>query len=380
MQFIASAAFGREGFVKRDLIRLGAGDPMPQKSGGVLFSGDLAMGFAANLWLRTADRVLLLMDRFEARSFEELFQAIKKLPWEKFLPEDAAFPIKAQCARSQLMSPSDCQSIAKKAVVERMKGAYRHEWLPETGAVHQIDVSIHENIVTVALNMSGAALNRRGYRTWNGEAPLRETLAAAMVLSSPWRNKLPLYDPCCGTGTLLIEAAYVALDRAPGLTREFDCEKWPVMPKAEMEKLRAQARIRFGEGLKRPIRIAGSDIDPEAVKLALRHIKQAGLLGRIEIQCMDMRDVTPKGEPGVFLANPPYGERLGDVRVAHAVGRQLGALYERAPGWAMCVMSGDHGFEEVFGKRADKRRRLYNGRLECELLTFNREVREEQTL
>lgn len=377
MQFLATAAFGLEGLVKRDLLRLGAVDAMPQASGGVLFTGDLALGFQANLWLRTADRVLLVMDRFPATTFEELFQGIRRIDWASLLPKDASFPIKAQCGRSKLMSPSDCQAIAKKAVVTKLQAAYGLEWLPETGARHEIDVSLHEDIATVSLNMSGAALNRRGYRTWNGEAPLRETLAAAMVIASPWKSRQTLIDPCCGTGTLLIEAAYLALDRAPGLAREFDCEQWPEMPKEAMLRLRSEARVRYADGIQRPIRIQGSDIDPEAIKLCERHIRQAGLDGRITVSVRDMRDVTPSGEAGCYLANPPYGERLGDKRVAHAVDKQLGALYRRSPGWTMSVLTADHGFEEAFERRAEKRRRLYNGRLECQLLTYQPENRKE---
>jgi putative N6-adenine-specific DNA methylase len=191
MRWIASAAFGLEGLVKRDLERLGAGGIRPLPTGGVAVEGDGAAGFCANLWLRTADRVLLEMGRFEARSFEALFEGVRALPWPDFLPRDAAFPVRAQCARSQLMSPRDCQAIVKKAVAERLKAAYRLDWLPETGASYAVDVSIHEDQVTVALDSSGAALSRRGYRTWNGEAPLRETLAAALALLSPCRPSLP---------------------------------------------------------------------------------------------------------------------------------------------------------------------------------------------
>lgn len=371
MLFLASAAFGLEGLVKRDLIRLGAADIRPQNTGGVLFSGDAAMGFAANLWLRTADRVLLVAGRFEARSFEALFNETAQIAWEDYFPRDAAFPVKAHCARSQLMSPSDCQSIVKKAVAERMKKAYALDWLPETGAVFEIDVSVHEDVVTLGLNMSGPALSRRGYRTWNGEAPLRETLAAAMALCSPWRPSMPLYDPCCGTGTLLIEAAYIALDRAPGLTRAFDCEKWPFMPAPDMQRLRSEARMRFEAGLARPLRVSGSDIDPEAIILAEKHIRQAGLAGRVEVSVKDMRAVTLPPGPGALLANPPYGERLGDRKVARVVARALGELAARAPGWSLSALTGDRGFEAACGRRAQKRRRLYNGRLECELLTFD---------
>jgi putative N6-adenine-specific DNA methylase len=281
MHWIASAAFGLEGLVKRDLERLGVGGIRTLPTGGVLFEGDGAAGFQANLWLRTADRVLLEVGRFEARSFEALFEGVKALPWPDFLPRDAAFPVRAQCARSQLMSPRDCQAIAKKAVVERLKAAYRMDWLPETGQAYAIDVSVHEDEVVVALDSSGASLSRRGYRTWNGEAPLRETLAAALVFLSPWKPSLALHDPCCGTGTILIEAALIALDRAPGLMRTFDCEAWAFMPKDAIRAAREAAKDRFEAAKSRPLTVRGSDIDPEAIKLAERHVQQAGLSGRI---------------------------------------------------------------------------------------------------
>ena len=370
MQWIANTAFGLEGQTARDLKWLGVESAAPQPAGCVLFEGTPAQAFNANLWLRCADRVMLLVGRFEARSFEELFESVRALPWEDYIPSDGAFPIRAHCARSTLMSPSDCQSIVKKAIVERLKRTCHIDWFEETGAVYAVDVSIHADVVTICLDSSGPALNKRGYRTWNGEAPLRETMAAALVMASPWRPAQPLYDPCCGTGTLLIEAAFIALSRAPGLKRAFDCEKWGFMPQAEMKRLRAEAEEKFNAGRERPIQIAGSDIDGGALELARRHIAQAGLSGRITLEKMDLRDVTPRGESGVILCNPPYGERLGDKRAAAAVERQLGLLQERSSGWSLCAISGDLAFERNFGRRADKKRRFYNGRLECEFMTF----------
>ena len=370
MQWIANTAFGLEGQTARDLKWLGVESAAPQPAGGVLFEGTPAQAFNANLWLRCADRVMLLVGRFEARSFEELFESVRALPWEDYIPSDGAFPIRAHCARSTLMSPSDCQSIVKKAIVERLKRTCHIDWFEETGAVYAVDVSIHADVVTICLDSSGPALNKRGYRTWNGEAPLRETMAAALVMASPWRPAQPLYDPCCGTGTLLIEAAFIALSRAPGLKRAFDCEKWGFMPQAEMKRLRAEAEEKLNAGRERPIQIAGSDIDGGALELARRHIAQAGLSGRITLEKRDLRDVTPRGESGVILCNPPYGDRLGDKRAAAAVERQLGLLQERSSGWSLCAISGDLAFERNFGRRADKKRRFYNGRLECEFMTF----------
>ena len=376
MKWIASAAFGMEGMTGRDLKRMGMQNVRVLDVGGATFEGDYLDAFRANLWLRTCDRIMRVMAQFEARSFEELFQGVKKIEWEKLLPEDARFPIRAKCVKSQLMSPSDVQKIAKRAMVERMKAAYGADWFSETGALFQIDISIRDDVVTVCVDASGEPLSKRGYRTWNGEAPLRETLAAALVLQSGWHPWQPLYDPCCGTGTILIEAAFIATSRAPGLTRRFAMESWPVVTYdfEKFEAVRREAREKFEEGLKRPIRIAGSDINPEAIELAKRHLKQAGLAGRIELTVKDLRDVTLAGEPGVFIANPPYGERLDNARAAHAIARQLGLLQRRNPGWTLCAFSADMGFEREYGRRATRRRRYYNGRIECEYRIFE-EVR-----
>lgn len=370
MKWIASAAFGMEGLTGRDLKRLGAEDVRVLNVGGAEFSGTLESAMKANLWLRCADHISLVVGEFPARSFEELFEGIRRIEWGDYLARDSAFPVRARCVKSVLMSQTDTQKIVKKAVVEKLKGAYGVSWFEETGATVQIDVSIRGDVATVSLDASGEPLSRRGYRTWNGEAPLRETLAAALILTSGWHPWQPLYDPCCGTGTLLIEAAFIALNRAPGLRRPFAMEKWPFADVSALERVRREAQSRSDEGQQREIRIAGSDIDPEAIELARRHIRQAGLGGRIEVEVMDMRDVVLKGEPGAIVANPPYGERIGDRRVAHVVARQLGELSRRCPGWNVYAFSADMGFEREFGRRADRRRRFYNGRIECEYHMF----------
>lgn len=379
MKWIASAAFGMEGMTGRDLKRMGMQNVRVLDVGGATFEGSYQDAFRANLWLRTCDRIMRVMAQFEARSFEELFQGIKKIEWEKMLPEDARFPIRAKCVKSQLMSPSDVQKIAKRAMVERLKGAYGAEWFSETGALFQIDISIRDDIATVCVDSSGEPLSKRGYRTWNGEAPLRETLAAALVLQSGWHPWQPLVDPCCGTGTILIEAAFIATSRAPGLTRRFAMEAWPVVNHdyEKIEEIRREARMKFEEGLKRPINISGSDINPEAIELARRHVKQAGLEGRIRLSVRDLRDVTIADEPGVFIANPPYGERLDNSRAAHAIAKQLGILQSRHPGWTLCAFSADMGFEREYGRRATRRRRYYNGRIECEYHIFEQSTRGE---
>lgn len=371
MRWIATAAFALEGIVARELRELGA-QSVVAENGAVRFEGDMAQGMAANLWLRCCDRVLLEMGRFEARTFDELFEATRAIAWEELLPEDAAFPVRAKCVRSQLMSPSDCQKIVKKAVAERLKSRYGGDWLSETGAEFAIDCAIHSDRVVMTLDTSGVALNRRGYRTWNGEAPLRETLAAALIKLMPWRPGQPLLDPCCGTGTILCEAAMMAADRAPGLTREFAMEKWPALDAGIAAHLREEAQERFHAHDGEQLLITGVDIDPQALELARRHVAQCGFAGRIALMDGDMRNCDVSCEGGAILANPPYGERMGDRRVADAVARALGDLLRRQPEAAMGVITPNTGFERAFGRRADKRRRLYNGRLECEFLMFDR--------
>ena len=224
--FIATAASGLEGVTKRELLHLGFGDAKAEL-GGVRFTATWPEAFRACLWLATADRVLWICAEGECRTFEELFQLVKAAPWSDVLPRDAAMPVSGRCARSQLMSVRDCQAITKKALVEHMRAAYHTATLPETGPRYQVDMALHGDVARLTVDLCGDALNRRGYRTWNGEAPLRETAAAALVRLSGWRGDTPLHDPCCGTGTLLIEAAFYASHRAPGLTRAFDMENGP---------------------------------------------------------------------------------------------------------------------------------------------------------
>ena len=338
------------------------------ENGGARFSGGALDAFRANLWLRTADRVLLIVGEGKVLTFEDLFQLVLSLPWEDYLPVNARFPVSGKCARSQLMSVRDCQAITKKAIVERLKRRCKVSWFAEDGPEFPVDVSIHGDVARLTLDTSGAALNRRGYRTWNGEAPLRETLAAALVTLAPWKEGAPLWDPCCGTGTILIEAAYLRANRAPGLARSFACESWPCFPKKEMEAIRreAEAAVDFS----RIGSIGGSDIDPQALDLCKRHIKQAGLGGRITVRQCDLRDLTLDAQAPLFLLNPPYGERLSDRKACEKLYRDLRALYDRHADCRMGVITAHTGFERCFGRRAAQKRRLYNGRLECEYLVY----------
>jgi len=363
-ELVATAPFGLEGVVADELRGLSMRGVVAG-GGGASFQGDAGDIFRANLWLRCADRVQLIVGRFEARTFEELFQGVRGLEWERWIPADAGFPVSGNCARSQLMSIRDCQAITKKAVAERLLRGHRAKTLPETAETYGISVALHKDVATLSIDTSGPGLSRRGYRTWTGEAPLRETLAASLLALSPWKPGQPLWDPLCGTGTLLIEAGFIAADRAPGLRRGFACESFRWMPGDEMEGLRREAEARFSP--EAVAGISGADVDGEALELSKRHLKQAGLF--IPLTQTDIRDAGMPDPRGVILTNPPYGERLSDRKGCEAIARALRRIQD-ASGSTVCLITGFGGFERAFGRRADRRRRLYNGRLECEFMTF----------
>jgi len=369
-EWIATAAFGLEGVVAQELRALGLTD-VHAGNGGARFAATSLEAFCANLWLRCADRVLLHCGSFEAATFDQLFEGVRALPWADWIPRLGAFPVAGKCVRAQLMSVSDCQAITKKAIAEKLKARYKTDWLPETGEAYPVEVSVRGTQAVITMDASGMALNRRGYRTWNGEAPLRETLAAALVTLSPWRPGRLLHDPTCGTGTILIEAAMRAAGRAPGLTRAFACEQWGFLDRSAFPEARAEAKARFQpDAINAMGGISGSDIDGAALKLAARHVEQAGFGKRIVFTQRDAAELRMPGQDGVFLCNPPYGERLGDRAAAEKVYRALAGLLRQHPGWNLGALSAHPGFERCLGRRADKKRRLYNGRLECEWMTF----------
>ncbi len=367
---LATAAFGLEGVAAAELRQLGLRD-VRAENGGARFTADETEIFRCNLRLRCADRVLMVLREEDGcQSFEALYQAVRQVPWEKLLPRDAMIHVSGKCVRSRLMSVRDCQSVGKRAILDRLREKTGQQFFPEKGAEFPIEVSVRENRLRITLDTSGEALNRRGYRTWNGEAPLRETLAAALVSLSPWRPGQRLYDPCCGTGTLLIEAAMRAQHMAPGVRRSFACERFPAFAKVPRDALRAEAAAEELAEDRVTGLIAGSDISAEALELAERHVRQAKLTGRIALSRQGLEQLQLEGGEGVFLCNPPYGERLGDRKSCERLYRELGLLQRRHPGWALAAISSDPMFERMFGRRADKKRRLYNGRLECEFLVF----------
>ncbi|MBR7063338.1 MAG: class I SAM-dependent RNA methyltransferase [Clostridia bacterium] len=361
-KLIATAAFGLEGIVSRELDWLGAADKTAE-NGRVRFSGDLRMVARANLWLRTADRVLILLAEGKVTTFEELFQLVSQIPFEELMPADACFPVTGKSVKSTLFSVPDCQAITKKAVVERLKKHYGLDWFPETGPKYKLEVSILNDVAMITLDTSGAGLHKRGYRKETGKAPIRETLAAGMVLVSRWKKDRALIDPFCGTGTIPIEAAMIARNIAPGLRRHFDFEKWSCFDGNIIleERKRAESMIDRETELK----ISGSDIDYFAVKQAMDNATFMGVDADITFQKLDFRAVLSGAKYGFIITNPPYGERLGEEKEIRELYRAMGEHFKKFPTWSFYVITSYPEFEKSFGRRADKKRKLYNGMLQC---------------
>lgn len=364
---IATAAFGLEAVVGRELAALGYQEQKVE-TGRVVFRGDESALCRANLWLRSAERVLVNMGQFEARSFEELFQATKALPWGEWLPQDAAFPVEGKSVRSQLHSVPDCQAIVKKAIVEKMKEKYKINWFAESGPRYTIEVGILKDKVTLTLDTSGAGLHKRGYRQLVGRAPLKETMAAAMISLSFWQPSRPLVDPFCGSGTIPIEAALQGLNIAPGLEREFAAESWPVIPGRFWQEARQEARDLARRDTE--LEIEGYDLDEEAISLARFHAKKAGVERHIHFQQRELKDFSSKKKYGCLICNPPYGERLEEVPEAERIYREMGRIFKPLETWSFYVLTNNSRFETLFGRKADKNRKLYNGRLECHYYQF----------
>ena len=364
---IATAAFGIESVVRRELNWLGCEDAAIE-NGSVHFRGDAALICRANLWLRCADRVLINMGTFKAVTFEELFQGTKAIPWETLIGETGAFPVSGKSVKSTLHSVPNCQKIVKKAIAERLKSVYQKDWLEETGAVYKIEVGILNDVVTLTVDTSGAGLHKRGYRSKAGEAPIKETLACAMLYISRWRGDRVLLDPLCGSGTIPIEAAMIACNIAPGLRRNFACESWPQIPPDVWHRVREEARAAARPETE--TRIYGSDLDYFALKLAEEHAKNAGVEGKIHFQKIDLCNTSSRYKYGFIITNPPYGERLSDKRGVEALYQKMGAHFKKFDTWSYYVITSHPDFEKYFGRRADKKRKLYNGMLKCDYYQF----------
>lgn len=367
LQLIATAPMGLEAIVAKEVRDLGYNDVMVE-NGKVTFAADPLAIARANLWLRTADRVLLKLGEFPARTFDELFEGTKALPWPDWLPADAAFPVEGRSRKSQLSSVPACQSIVKKAVVEKLKMRYGTAWFPEDGARFVIEVALLDDVATLTIDTTGPGLHKRGYRKLVTEAPLKETMAAAMVLLSRWRPERTLVDPFCGSGTIPIEAAMIAWNVAPGLRRSFAAESWPTLDKLLWEQAREEAYDLLRDDV--PLDIVGSDIDPAAIEVAQAAAKKAGLAAELKLHVAPVAKLWPKDDYGCIITNPPYGERIGSKNEVEKAIRQLGAVYSHLPTWSLFALSPSKQFEHYFGRPADKKRKLFNGRIECNLFQY----------
>ena len=367
LQLIATTAFGIEAITARELKKLGYED-LRVENGKVTFTGDESSICKTNLWLRTADRVLIKMGDFKALSFDELFEQTKALPWEEIIPYDAEFPVEGKSIESKLFSVPDCQAIVKKAVVEKLKKKHNCNWFPETGPKYRIEVALLKDTATLTIDTSGAGLHKRGYRKLVGGAPLKETLACAMILVSHWNKERVLLDPFCGSGTIPIEAALIGKNIAPGLGREFASEKWPTVPQKLWDDARDEAYDAIIEDCE--LRIHGSDIDEEAMSLARYHAKKAGVDDVVHLQRLPMSEISSRYKYGIIICNPPYGERLGEKEYVENLYREMGNVFKRLETWSYYVITSNMEFEKLFGRRADKKRKLYNGRILCNYFQF----------
>ncbi len=365
---IATATFGLEAVVARQVRALGY-QTTEVEQGRVAFRGDAEAVCKANLWLRSADRVLLRVDRFDADDFDTLFERTRGLPWHELIPANGAFPVDGRSVRSQLSSVPAVQRTVKKAIVESMLAGHGVGELPETGPTYRVAVALLKDRVTLTLDTTGAGLHKRGYRTGSGMAPLKETLAAALVELSFWKPDRPLIDPFCGSGTICVEAAMIGRNIAPGLNRVFAAERWPMIGDALWAAQRQAARDAIAPEL--PLRIEGYDIDERSLRLARRHAEQAGVSGDVHFQQRDFRELSSKRPHGCVITNPPYGKRVSDFA-------QLGPLYRDVPGvlrnlptWSHYILTAYPDFEGVIGQAADRRRKLYNGRIECTYYQFH---------
>ena len=366
--FIATAAFGLEAVVARELEHLGYADGKSE-AGSVRFTGDERALCRTNLWLRSADRVLVEMGSFDAMDFGQLFDGTTALPWERWLPRDAAFPVRGKSVRSQLSSVPACQRMVKKAIADRLMKAHRVQTLPESGPEYSVQVSLLNNRASLTIDTSGLGLHKRGYRQRTGPAPLKETMAAALVQLSYWRPERPFLDPFCGTGTLPIEAALIGLNQAPGLHRRFAAESWAGLPPNLWREVREEAR----DLLRRDaaLCIVGSDRDERALAMARENARLAGVEAQIEWRQEDARNICCEREYGCIVTNPPYGERLGDEREVEELYRALPAVLGGFATWSHYIITSHPSFEAIVGRQADRRRKLYNGRIECTYYQFH---------
>ena len=358
---IATCKLGLESVLKDELHHLGYQN-LNVSNGEISFMGDDKAIARCNMWLRTAERVLVRLSSFPAATFDTLFEEVSKIDWGEILPKDARIRIMDKCVMSQLISGRTVQSIVKKAIVDSLQKKYRISWLPEDGVEFKINAEIIHDNATISMDSSGDGLHKRGYRAFAGEAPLRETIAAAMIMLSNWKTDKPLYDPLCGSGTIPIEAALIGANIAPGINRTFAAEDWPFIDEKIWDDNfeDAKSKIKTSELI-----IRGSDIDEGMINLAKSNAKKAGVDKYIEFEKKAIEDFVFESGKGTVILNPPYGERLEDVESAEEIYKTMGQLFQKRANWSYFIISPHQDFEKVFGRKANKNRKIYNGKIKC---------------
>ncbi len=369
MEWIVPCHFGLESVLKREIQNLGY-EIVQVEDGRVTFSGGIEAACRANIFLRTAERVLLKVGSFRAETFDELFEKTKGLPWEEFIPEDGKFWVaKAASVKSRLFSPSDIQSIMKKAMVERLKSKYRIQWFPETGASYPVRVFLMKDVATVGIDTTGVSLHKRGYRPVAGKAPIAENLAAALIMLTPWRKDRILVDPFCGSGTFPIEAAMMAANMAPGMNRSFMAEDWDgLIEKKNWYDAVNEAHDLMDDSVETDIQ--GYDADPEVLRAARKNAEAAGVGHLIHFQQREVKDLSHPKKYGFIITNPPYGERLEEKATLPRIYREFGEAYARLDSWSAYMITSYEDAERYFGRKADRNRKIYNGMIRTYFYQF----------
>ena len=369
MELIAPCHFGLEAVLKKEIIDLGY-DITEVSDGRITFAGDADAVCRANIGLRTAERILIKVGSFHAESFEELYQGVKELPWEEFIPERGKFWVKkASSVKSKLFSPSDIQSITKKAIVEKLKLSYHTDWFKEDAESYPIRVFLMKDEVTVALDTTGDSLHKRGYRKLESKAPIAENLAAALIMLTPWNGSRILVDPFCGSGTIPIEAAMMAANIAPGMNRSFTAESWThLITPQNWKDVREEAQEEIITDI--DVDIQGYDLDPEMVEIARINARKAGVENMIHFQARDIADLSHRKKYGFIITNPPYGERIGDKDILPQLYKTIGERFKSLDAWSMYLITGYEQAEKFIGKKADKNRKIYNGMIKTYFYQF----------
>lgn len=355
---IATAAMGLESVVADEVRQLGY--EVEVDNGKVIFEAPISAIPRCNLWLRTADRVKVLVGEFKATTFDELFEGTKKLPWENYIPEDGQFPVSGKSVKSELHSVPDCQKIVKKSIAEKLKLKHGIVYkMPETGALYKIEVSLLKDVATLTIDTSGTGLHKRGYRIGQGEAPLKETMAAALIQLTNWKPDDPLIDPFCGSGTIPIEAALIGQNIAPGFNRDFVSEEWAFIKKKHWENAFEEAEDKANYDQK--LNIIGTDIDHKMIKIAEENAIEAGLGDLVNWKQMQVSDLTIHSNNGYIVGNPPYGQRLNDQESVEKIYQSLGSIMKNHPSWSVYILTAYEEFEKAYGEKATKKRKLFNG-------------------